>query len=57
MNIVYMGQESKSFLAGGGKAHPRGSFGSESTDIREFLLQDIAVEVEQGIEGLVLSGG
>ena len=52
-----VGQESVDFRPFRAMAQPRWAFGAERVDVRERLLEGVAIKEQQGIEGLVLGGG
>lgn len=55
-DAVHLVQKAKGFVAGEDGGEPLGSFGRGKQDGLDFLVEDFAVEEEDGAEGLVLGG-
>ena len=55
MKVGHVGQELECLFASGTIAQGWGPLGAERVDLRELLFEDVAIEKEQGVEGLVLS--
>ena len=57
MDIGHVCEELERFLASGAIAQNGWAFGAKSVNVTKLLFEGVAIEEEQGVEGLVLSGG
>jgi len=56
MDIGHVCEELERFLASGAIAQNGWAFGAKSVNVTKLLFEGVAIEEEQGVEGLVLSG-
>jgi len=57
VNVPDRRQQPGDLIRGGALAQRHGGFGPESLDRPQVVLENLTVEEQQGIEGLVLGGG